>query len=156
MIHKLQVAAVFVLIPIVGLFLYAKNENIAMRDIFTVSTPIVHIGEIPISVEIANTPEKRTKGLSGRDEIGANGMLFIFDTIDRHGIWMKDMNFSIDIIWIDENLRVVAIDRAVRPDTYPRTFRSPTPVRYVIETVENYTDMFGISVGDEVRLPLSL
>jgi uncharacterized membrane protein (UPF0127 family) len=156
MINKLQVVIVLILIPLGGLYLYAKNQNIPMREVFSPGTPYVHIDEIPMPVEIVDSPLERERGLSGRDEIGTNGMLFVFDESDYHGIWMKDMRFSIDIIWIDEKSKVIAIDQGVRPDTYPRTFRPPTPVRYVIETAENYTSTFGITVGDEVRLPVRL
>jgi uncharacterized protein len=154
MMHKLQVAILFLLVPFLGLYLFAKSEGIPMREIFSPGTPIAHVGEIPIPVEIADSGPERTKGLSGKTEMKVPGMLFVFDTADYHGIWMKNMNFPIDIIWIDEKLTVVAIDRGVRPDTYPKTFRPPVPVRYVIETEENFTDTFGIGVGASVRLPL--
>ena len=85
-----------------------------------------------------------------------DGMLFVFATNERHGLWMKDMLFAIDIIWIDESLTVVGIERGVSPDTYPRTFRPPVPVRYAIETSSGYTDFYGISVGKKVRLPLEV
>lgn len=156
MLHKLQITILIILIPTLILFAYAKKEGVTVREIFSPNVNLLHIDGIPVSVIIADTPELRRQGLSGRKEIGAAGMLFVFDEPDYHGIWMKDMLFPIDIIWIDESLTVVGIDKGVRPDTYPRTFRPPVPVRYVVETVERYTDTFGLSVGDSVRLPLVL
>jgi uncharacterized membrane protein (UPF0127 family) len=154
--HKLQVTILLLLVPVGGLYLYAKNQNIPFRDIFAPGTPVVHVGEIPMTVEIVSSDSERAKGLSGRTEMKTAGMLFVFETSERHGIWMKDMLFPIDIIWIDESLTVVAIDQGVRPDTYPKTFRPPVPVRYAIETEERYADTFGIVVGDKVRLPLRI
>ena len=154
MIHKIQIAVLLALIPLGALYLYAEHQGIPMREIFSPGVTVAHVGEIPITVEVVDTPEKRTLGLSGRKELDTSGMLFVFDSSDYHGIWMKDMLFAIDIIWIDESLSVVGIEERVRPDSYPRTFRPPVPARYAIETVENYVDTFGIGVGDAVRLPI--
>ncbi len=156
MLHRLQVGIVILLIPIGALYLYAESQNIPFLEIFSPGTPVVHIDEIPMTVEIVDSPLEREKGLSQRDKIGANGMLFVFEEDDYHGIWMKDMRFSIDIIWINKDLKVVGIDRAVSPDTYPRTYRPSEPVRYIIETSENYTDTFSINIGDSVRLPVQM
>ncbi len=157
MLHKIQIAVLFLLIPVGALVLYARSENIPIREIFAPGAQIAIVGEIPVKVEIVDTPDARTKGLSGRAELtGVDGMLFVFDTTERHGIWMKDMKFPIDIIWIDESFKVVAVDRGVIPETYPKTFRPPVPVRYVIETNDNFTDTFGIGVGAMVRLPITV
>jgi uncharacterized membrane protein (UPF0127 family) len=133
-----------------------KNENISFKELFSSGPPVVYIKEIPMIVEIVDTDETRARGLSGRTEIKTPGMLFVFDTVDYHEMWMKEMLFPIDIIWVDTSLTVVGVERGVRPDTYPTTFRSPVPVKYAIETEDRYTEAFGISVGDTVRLPRSL
>ena len=156
MLHKLQVLILILLVPLGGIYLYAKNQNIPLREIFSPGIPLAHVGDVPITVEIAATEEARIKGLSGRTELRTSGMLFVFDTSDYHGIWMKNMKFPIDIIWIDESLTVVKVDKGVRPDSYPKTFRPPVPVRYIIETKEHYTDTFIIVAGDNVRLPLEI
>jgi uncharacterized membrane protein (UPF0127 family) len=156
MLHKLQITLLIVLIPTLILFAYAEKQGVTVREIFSPNVNLLHIDGIPISVLIADTPEERKQGLSGKREIGAAGMLFIFDEPDYHGIWMKDMLFPIDIIWIDENLVVVGIDKSVRPDTYPKTFRPTAPVKYVVETEDRYTDTYGLGAGDTVRLPLSV
>ena len=157
MIHKIQIAVLFLLIPIGGLYLYSKDQGIPIREIFTPGVAVMDIGEIPLRVEIADTEEERTKGLSGRKDFKtANGILFVFDKPDYHGVWMKDMNFPIDIIWIDENLTVIGVDKGVAPNTYPKTFRPSRPALYVVETNDWYTQTFGISAGEKVRLPLEV
>src|SRR3989344_4821508 len=66
------------------------------------STTTVTIGDLNIEAQIASTADKRKKGLSELDELPiANGMLFVFDKVGSYPIWMKDMKFPIDIIWID-------------------------------------------------------
>ncbi|MCX6743404.1 MAG: DUF192 domain-containing protein, partial [Candidatus Parcubacteria bacterium] len=54
-----------------------------------------------ISVEVAKTPEQIVAGLSNRNNLGQNsGMLFVFSDKRYRFFWMKDMKFSLDIIWI--------------------------------------------------------
>lgn len=156
MLNKIQIIIILVLIPIGVWYLYMGNQRVSLRDFFFSPTPIVHFDDLPVRVEIASTPEALKKGLSGRDDIGGRhkGMFFIFPETDYHGIWMLGMKFSIDIVWIDENLTVVDITRNISPDTYPRTFRTEKPIRYVLETEAQYVDLVGIRVGQKVRIPL--
>src|SRR3989344_4303524 len=76
-----------------------------------------------IPVYLADTEEKRIKGLGGLNSIPRDyGMFFIFDTSNFLSIWMKDMLFPIDIIWIDENFTIVHLEKNISPDTYPKIF----------------------------------
>ena len=110
------------------------------------------VGTSVLQVEIAQTTEQKITGLSYRPSLAeGRGMFFIFDTDGGHGIWMKDMQFSIDIIWIDAAMKVVHIEKSVAPDTYPEVFTSPTPARYVLEVPAGYTEG-RISIGDTVAL----
>lgn len=99
------------------------------------------VGDATLQVEIAQTAEQKITGLSYRPSLAeGRGMLFIFNTDGRHGIWMKDMQFPIDIIWIDAAMKVVHIEKSVAPDTYPQAFTPPTPARYVLEVPAGYTE----------------
>ena len=152
---RLQVLTVFLLIPLGILFWYTNKEQISIRDIFVPSVPVMHIGDMPLRVEIANSDAERAKGLSGRAKLEhVDGLLFVFPTTDYHGMWMKDMRFPIDIIWIAEDLTVIGVEKNVSPDTYPQTFRPERPARYAIETDVHYSDTFGVQAGQVVRLPL--
>lgn len=96
--------------------------------------PKVHIGDKTFDVTVVNTPERRTRGLSGSNPLAENeGMLFVFDHDGGHSIWMKEMRFSLDIVWISRFGSVVHIERNVHPNTYPRAFTSRKPARYVLE-----------------------
>lgn len=153
----MQMALVLILIPIGFFFWFMKSEGLTLEEVFYPGTMVAHVGDIPVRVEVAQTDEERARGLSGRDGISRmNGLLFVFPKEGYHGIWMKDMKFPIDIIWISEDLKVVSVDRSVLPETYPKTFRPPVPIKYIIETEARYTEVFGIHEGDEVVLPKKL
>ena len=58
------------------------------------------------------------------------GMLFVFGELDFHGIWMKNCRFPIDIVWLDEERRVVHVGRRCPPagrTLAPRTRRCAAP-----------------------------
>jgi len=107
---------------------------------------IITIGEEAITVAIADTHKKRVIGLSGKEE---QSMLFIFPQLDYYGIWMKDMLFSLDIIWIDESFMVVHVERNISPDTYPEIF---TPERKALYVLEVPTGSLTVAIGDIVAI----
>ena len=107
-----------------------------------------------IHTEIADTVAKRTHGLSGRSGLGENeGMFFIFDTSGIRPFWMKDMKFSIDIIWITGN-RVVGFEENVEPPSgfdIP-TYNPPEAIDRVLEVPAGTVKLLGIQKGDVIEL----
>ena len=56
------------------------------------------------------------KGLAVKDQLKENeAMFFVFDKPEKHSFWMKDMNFPIDIIWLDSTDKVVHIEQNLQP-----------------------------------------
>lgn len=93
--------------------------------------------ERTILVKVAKTEQERQKGLSGTDMLPVGeGMLFVFDTPGKHGIWMKDMKYPIDIIWFDADFKLVDQRYSVGPDTYPNVFYPTESAVYVLEVPE--------------------
>ena len=87
-----------------------------------------------VELTIAATSEARTHGLSRKESLPTDAaMFFVFDGADKYGIWMKDMKFSIDIIWLDEKGKIVHVERDVSPDTYPKVFFPPEKSLYILE-----------------------
>lgn len=108
--------------------------------------------ETVLEIQIADTPELQSLGLSGRDGLlRTQGLLFIFKKEGYYPFWMKDMLFPIDMIWIDANKKIVHIEHNVSPDTYPRSFASPQLATYVLETAAGIAKEKGIKVGDIVE-----
>lgn len=159
MSQRLQVLIIILLIPLGILFYLYDRQGFTFEKLLTPGTPVMHIGGVAFRVRIADTETLREQGLSGTDQSiwkTQNGLLFVFDTPDYYAFWMKDMNYPIDIIWIDDKLTVVGITRNLTPDSYPKKFRPPVAVRYAVETDIHYADTFGISVGNTVTLPIEL
>lgn len=128
---------------------FADNAVAYIENNFFYDKVTAVIGESTIFVTVANTEDKRIKGLSGKKSIDKNeGMYFIFDYPDKYGIWMKDMNFPIDIIWINSHHEVVYILEKVSPNTYPKVFKPNKDAMYVLELNAGFVETHNIKKGD--------
>lgn len=104
-----------------------------------------------IAVDVADTEATREQGLSGRATLAENhGMLFFFDAPGRPGFWMKDMLFSIDIIWISKDWTVIDITKNLSPDTYPNAFSPAAEAQYVLEVPAGFADIHHIQIGQSL------
>ncbi len=138
------------LVVVVGSFISVLSDPAPEKYQVSEARVILKIGEAELEVEVADTDADRTLGLSGRNELPRDrGMLFVFPTSGNHGIWMKDMNFPIDIIWLDEEKKVVHIEREVRPETFPYVFYPTVPAKYVLEVANAGSFDLGIDIGTQ-------
>jgi uncharacterized membrane protein (UPF0127 family) len=114
-------------------------------------TEILTMGGKAFTAEISDTNALRELGLSNRESIAADhAMLFVFPEDGSNLFWMKDMNFSIDMIWLDSNRKIMFIAADASPDSFPKTFGPTAPSRYVIETRAGIAAELGLKVGDRV------
>lgn len=143
-----------IILSVISLAAFAVYSTIKheMRD-----RPLIHMGSSVFRSELADTPKSRVKGLSGRAEIGKDeAMLFRFDYDDRWGIVMREMNFPIDIIWVNKNKQVVHIEADAQPDAEPyEVYRPDEPARYVIEIAAGRAKQSGVKVGSTVKFEIS-
>lgn len=130
------------------------DENSVWTDIYPNTKPM-EIAEQTVVASVAQTWAERIQGLSDTPYLPDHVVkLFIFDNSSYHSIWMKDMNYSIDIIWVDEDKTIVHIEENVSPDTYPdESFTTDVPAKYVIETVAGFVGDNDVEIGDIVTLP---
>lgn len=151
---KFIILPILVLIPLAILYFSPFKEN---SPVFTKNASsdkkTAYIDNIKLSVEIADEPGEQIQGLSDKISLPQNeGMLFIFPAPFVAGFWMKDMNFPIDIIWIDKSRNIIGIEKAVSPDTFPKTFSPASPVKYVLEVNAGWADKNNIKIGDALSI----
>jgi len=100
--------------------------------------------------DVSDTDALQFQGLSGRTSLeeGAS-MLFIFPKDGQYRFWMKDMQFSIDMIWLDATKKIISIESDVSPESYPESFGPLTSTtRYVLEVPTGTAKKFDLKVGD--------
>lgn len=151
-LRPLIAVVIIVVIVTVALISYNPKNLSEQKCDFYRNDKTVQIGLAQIKAEIADNDAERAKGLSGRPCIESyQGMLFVFDKPGQYPFWMKDMKFSIDIVWIDANHKVIGLDMDVSPATYPDFFVSKMPAQYVLELPANQAKKLNISLGTEVN-----
>ncbi|MSQ47887.1 MAG: DUF192 domain-containing protein [Deltaproteobacteria bacterium] len=108
---------------------------------------------VRVSVEIADTNEKRSFGLMYRRELlESHGMLFLFPRQGPQSFWMKNTPLPLDILFIDTSLTIVSIARNTTPYS-EKPLPSDKPARFVLEVNGGFCQRHGIAVGDRVELP---
>lgn len=113
----------------------------------------IYIKNIKLSVDIADEPHEQTQGLSGKEYMAENeGMIFIFPESIIPAFWMKDMRFALDIIWIDAKNTIIGIEKNVLPETFPKIFSPPSPVKYVLEVNAGWSSNNKVNSGDKLKL----
>ena len=112
---------VIILLAFAGTSLVPTKKPV--NNIFNTPLKSLSIGSTVIQVAIADNQQTRRMGLSHLSSIPEDhGLFFVFRESDTHGIWMKDMEFPIDIIWMNEQLQIVGVYRNISPDSYPTSF----------------------------------
>jgi hypothetical protein len=110
----------------------------------------VTIGVHVIEAEVADTPARKQRGLSGRAALGAaEGMLFPYAEPGNHGFWMPDMRFDIDIVWIRAG-RIVDVTANASKDRPREVHRPREPADLVLEVPAGTAARRGFAVGDAV------
>jgi hypothetical protein len=110
---------------------------------------------IELDIEIAETDYETQTGLMYRNSMeDKQGMLFIFPEIAYHSFYMKNTKFPLDIIYIDEQLKVATIIKNAQP-LNEAGLPSQVPVKYVLEIKGGLSDVWGINTGDRITFQKS-
>ena len=120
----------------------------------------VKIDDVVLEVQIADTDPRQTRGLMFQKQLPLDqGMLFVFDDANKRSIWMLNMQFPLDILWIDDNGKVVFIEKNIPPcKTALETVTCPSynggskDVKYVLEVTAGFVDAFKITTESTLEI----
>ena len=152
----LPIIAVAAFIVLVGLLsqgkldFFFKNTSPAVQNEKTIK-----IDDLKIIVEVAETNEERSLGLSNRTRLDdQSGMVFVFTKNSKPVFWMKDTKIPLDIIWINDN-KIIGIEKNVQPelgvtDSKLKKYPAPSEIDYVLEVNGGFSDKNSIKVGEMI------
>jgi uncharacterized membrane protein (UPF0127 family) len=104
-----------------------------------------------IDIEIADNERERQVGLMWRRSMEENqGMLFIMETMEPQTFWMLNTYISLDIIYIDDQKRIVSIQKNTTPQSLDGV-PSGKPAQYVLEVIAGFSDKYGLQEGDRLE-----
>lgn len=113
------------------------------------------LGSAVFTARIATTEAERAKGLSGTRYLAPNqAMLFVFPEPGYWGMWMRDMRYPIDILWISKDNEIVHMEQMVQPSSYPAVFESKQPALYVVELPAASIKTYRIKIGQKVDIEI--
>ena len=106
---------------------------------------------VSMDIEIAETDYETETGLMYRKSMEDNqGMLFIFPDIRQHFFHMKNTEFGLDIIFLDENLKIVSFQENAKPYD-EKLLPSQVPVKYALEVNAGLSEKWLLEVRDSVE-----
>lgn len=103
-----------------------------------------------VTVEVAHTEAARTQGLMHRRMLPEQrGMLFVFDRIDRHAMWMMNTYIPLSVAFLDA--RGVIINIADMAPHTTNAHGSAQPAKYALEVNQGWFRKRGIRPGARVE-----
>jgi len=109
-------------------------------------TATILVGEHPVLVEVASTPQTRSDGLMHREQLAPNtGMLFIFPDNRTRSFWMKNVRIPLSIAYINSEREIVRISdmKPFSTDRVPSLY----PARYALEMNQDWFKTNNIRKG---------
>ena len=161
--QRLLAVSACLLIVVLAIAMYLRiaasdsqmSDDVTVANIGTYQTTQLKLGDKLVTMDIADTPDKMRLGLGGRQSLAADrGMVFVYAGTGQRCFWMKDMKFSIDILWLDAQRKVGHIEKSLSPDTYPQTYCPDVATQYVVELPAGASEADGIKVGDSLGFEL--
>lgn len=159
----LKLFIALILLGIIGYLLYSNADQESVNFINKYHHQAkgqieVIIGEKSYRLFEAKSEVEKNLGLSVFEEIAENeGMIFYFDSPSYYSMYMKNMKFDIDIIFLDKDWKVITIHEKVSVSSYRsdrdfETFKAYSPSKYVIELASGQVAKNKIKVGDTIEL----
>ena len=147
-------AALIACVALLSLASCAKDEPTVGAAPITSAVIQTDDGEFRLTVEAADTPEERERGLMDRTSLEADhGMVFIFDGPTDGAFWMKDTLIPLSIAFWDEAGEIVGLNDMdpCTADPCP-TYGSPEPYVGALEVNQGFFDEHGVVIGDRIEL----
>jgi uncharacterized membrane protein (UPF0127 family) len=111
----------------------------------------VIFGADTVVAEVARTAAERQQGLMGRDDVpDGTGMLFVFEDEAIRSFWMKDTPISLDIAYLNSDLRIVTV-KQMEP-LVTSTYDSAAPAMFALEVRQGWFAERGIEEGDQAEV----
>lgn len=134
--RALLLAVIVVILFTIGRFL-AEGRDLRL----------IYIDQKPVLVNIADNPAERSRGLSYQPFLSdGHGMLFVFDKPEAACMWMKDMNFPLDVYWFSADGKLISYRHNISPDTFPSVHCPVQEATYMLE----------LNVGEFSGIPRSI
>ena len=156
----IPISAAAVIVGVAGMLSLPSEVSIESNSNFLMGT--VQLDDKLLQVYLADTEPRKMRGLMWESQdflSNDKGMLFVFDEPGTRSMWMKNMQFHLDILWFDENGNVVSIEKNVPPCITPLEVMScksdgvsADNAQYVLELTAGYVDKYEVNENSQLQL----
>jgi len=112
-----------------------------------------------IQVEVADTPAARQRWLTFReDRLPLNtAIILVYDKPDLYSLWLLNIQFNIDLVWLDNKGNVVYIVKNAPPcktplDASDCTYKNTRPAKYVVAATSGFIAKHNIDNGSKLSI----
>jgi len=145
-----------VIIGIVGILAIPIDSKLESVE-FPLGT--IMIDDTVIEVQVADTEPRRIRGLMFQDPLPFDkGMIFVFDESGVYSLWMLNMQFSLDMIWFNQEGTIVHIEKNIPPCKTPMEIMSCQSIvpsgeaLYILEVTSGFIDKFNITPDSKLKI----
>ena len=144
-----------IIIGVVGIVSIPKDAKLEQTQF---PRGIIKVDDITLQVQIADTRPLQARGLMFQEKIPYDqGMLFVFDDENVRSMWMLNMQFALDVLWIDTDGKVVHIQKDAQPcksaiETAACTFTNGRNAKYVLEVASGFVDKYHITENSKLEI----
>jgi len=145
-----------VIIGVVGLMTLPSESKLESVE-FPWGT--IMVDKVPLQVMIADSEPRRIRGLMFQDQLPYDqGMIFVFEKPGLYSLWMLNMQFSLDMIWFDQDGKIVHIEKDVPPCKTPLEIAACQSVVpdgeavYVLEVTSGFIDQNNITKDSVLKI----
>lgn len=104
-----------------------------------------------LDIEIAESDYETETGLMYRTGMAENqGMLFIFPDVKPHFFHMRNTEFALDIVFLNEDLKIASFQENTQPFD-EKLLPSEVPIKYALEINAGLSEKWLLEVGDRVE-----
>ncbi len=125
-----------------------KNEVDLFNQVTDSSIVVGEFNNQQVELEVAKSYSKRGFGLMFRNSLEDNkGMIFVFNNEDYRSFYMKNTYISLDIIFLDKDLKIVSISNNTKINQTNELYYSKKPAKYVIELPANFSENYNLNTN---------
>jgi hypothetical protein len=152
----IPIAAAAVIVGIMGILSIPSDSKLESVE-FPIGT--IKVDETVLEVQVADTEPRRIRGLMFQDQLPYDqGMIFVFNESGVYSLWMLNMQFSLDMIWFDENGDIVHIEKNIPPCKTPTEIMACQSIvpsgeaKYILEVTSGFIDQFNITKNSKLDI----
>ena len=152
----IPIAAAAVIVGIIGVMSIPSDSKLESVE-FPRGT--IKVDNTVLEVQIADNESRRIRGLMFQDQLPFDqGMIFVFDEPGVYSLWMLNMQFSLDMIWFDENGNIVHIEQNIPPCETPTEIMACQSIipsgeaLYILEVTAGFVEQFNITKDSKLDI----